>query len=278
MVVHPLHMVPSLPEAYSATLVDFFVDAFTKTVGWGYPLEAELASILHAILFAFYRGWHSLCVESDSILAIHTLLKCIQIVPWRIQGLWSKTQMAHPYMYITYSHILREGNQATDSLAKLHSDERCNATILTSIRETDQLALGLFSGSVRELLILGRLGFSGRPSPPTSTIVIRWRPPQAGWYKVNVDGSVPISPGPLFAGAIFRNSRGFFVAALSKPMGWGYPSRRNYHPSFMLSFLPLTGAGILFGWNLTPLWPFTLFNTVFRLYPDGCKGFGRKLS
>ncbi|KAL8480330.1 hypothetical protein ACS0TY_027030 [Phlomoides rotata] len=55
------------------------------------------------------------------------------------------------------------------------------------------------------------------------TIVIRWRPPQAGWYKVNVDGSVPNSPGPSFAGAIFRNSRGFFVAAFSKSVGWGYP-------------------------------------------------------
>ncbi|KAL8502778.1 hypothetical protein ACS0TY_021769 [Phlomoides rotata] len=46
----------------------FFIAAFTKTVGWGYPLEAELASILHAILFTFDRGWHSLWVESDSIL------------------------------------------------------------------------------------------------------------------------------------------------------------------------------------------------------------------
>ncbi|KAL8535255.1 hypothetical protein ACS0TY_011033 [Phlomoides rotata] len=50
----------------------FFVAAFTKSVGWGYPLEAELASILHAILFAFDRGWHSLWVESDFTLAIHT--------------------------------------------------------------------------------------------------------------------------------------------------------------------------------------------------------------
>ncbi|KAL8555717.1 hypothetical protein ACS0TY_003507 [Phlomoides rotata] len=57
------------------------------------------------------------------------------------------------------------------------SIQRCMATILTSIRETDQLALSHFLGSVRELLILGWLGLSGRPSPPTSTIIIRWRPP-----------------------------------------------------------------------------------------------------
>ncbi|KAL8492492.1 hypothetical protein ACS0TY_023897 [Phlomoides rotata] len=83
--------------------------------------------------------------------------------------------------------------------------------------------LGHTSGSVRELLIFGRLGLSARPSPPTSTTVIRWKPPQTGWYKVNVDGSAPSSPGPLFAGAIFRNSRGFFVAAFTKTVGWGYP-------------------------------------------------------
>ncbi|KAL8527722.1 hypothetical protein ACS0TY_005534 [Phlomoides rotata] len=103
------------------------------------------------------------------------------------------------------------------------SIQRCMAFVIASIKETDQVTLGHFSGSVRELLILGCLGLSGCPSPPTSTTVIRWRPPQAGWYKVNVDGSAPISPGPIFAGAIFRNSRGFFVAAFSKSVGWGFP-------------------------------------------------------
>ncbi|KAL8470589.1 hypothetical protein ACS0TY_033223 [Phlomoides rotata] len=99
----------------------------------------------------------------------------------------------------------------------------CMAFIVASIKETDQVALGHFSGSVRELLILGRLGLFGCPAPPTSSMVIRWRPPQAGWYKVNVDGSAPVSPGPLFAGAIFRNLRGFFVAGFSKSVGWCFP-------------------------------------------------------
>ncbi|KAL8487914.1 hypothetical protein ACS0TY_024272 [Phlomoides rotata] len=102
------------------------------------------------------------------------------------------------------------------------STQSCMAKIMSSIRETDHLAFGHFSATVRELMILGRLGLSGRPSPPTSTIAIRWRPPQAGWTKVNVDGSAPISPGPIFAGAVFRNSRGFFMAAFSKSVGRGY--------------------------------------------------------
>ncbi|KAL8523957.1 hypothetical protein ACS0TY_013787 [Phlomoides rotata] len=87
-----------------------------------YPLEAELASILHAIFFAFDRGWHSVWVESDSVLAIQTLQKHIQIVPWRLQGLWNKTHAALPHMCITFSHILWEGNQAADTLAKLHTN------------------------------------------------------------------------------------------------------------------------------------------------------------
>ncbi|KAL8529411.1 hypothetical protein ACS0TY_006734 [Phlomoides rotata] len=62
-----------------------------ERLGWGYPLEAELTSILHAILFTFDRGWHSLWVESDSILAIQTLQRSIQLVPWRLHGLSSKT-------------------------------------------------------------------------------------------------------------------------------------------------------------------------------------------
>ncbi|KAL8523962.1 hypothetical protein ACS0TY_013791 [Phlomoides rotata] len=60
----------------------------------------------------------------------------------------------------------------------------CLTFILASIRETDLLALGHMDGSVRELVILGRLRLSGRPPPLKIIIVIRWKPPQAGWYKL----------------------------------------------------------------------------------------------
>ncbi|KAL8546873.1 hypothetical protein ACS0TY_006549 [Phlomoides rotata] len=69
----------------------FFVAAFSREVGWGFPLEAEIAAILHATLFAFEWGWHSLWVESDSILTIQSLQRSIQLVPWRLQGLWGRT-------------------------------------------------------------------------------------------------------------------------------------------------------------------------------------------
>ncbi|KAL8535235.1 hypothetical protein ACS0TY_011019 [Phlomoides rotata] len=79
------------------------------------------------------------------------------------------------------------------------------------------------TGSVHELLILDRLGVRESP-PPTHTItVIRWKPSSAGWTKVNMDGCAPSSPGTLFAGAVFRNLRGFFVATFSREVGWGFP-------------------------------------------------------
>ncbi|KAL8511863.1 hypothetical protein ACS0TY_018337 [Phlomoides rotata] len=103
------------------------------------------------------------------------------------------------------------------------STQRSFAFVLASIKEMGQLDLGHMVSSVNELIILSRLGLSGRPAPPRSTTVIRWKPPHRGWIKMNMDGSVPSSPGSLFAGAIFRNSRGFFVAAFTKTVVWGYP-------------------------------------------------------
>ncbi|KAL8493185.1 hypothetical protein ACS0TY_024410 [Phlomoides rotata] len=78
-------------------------------------------------------------------------------------------------------------------------------------------------GSVCELFKLGRLGISGCSALARTTTVIRWKPPQVGWFKVNIDGSAPSFLGPLFTGAIFRNSRGFFMAAFTKSVRWGYP-------------------------------------------------------
>ncbi|KAL8492511.1 hypothetical protein ACS0TY_023916 [Phlomoides rotata] len=103
------------------------------------------------------------------------------------------------------------------------SVHRSLAYILASIKESAPIVRGHIVGSVRELIILGRLGISGHSAPVLTTTVIHWKPPHADWIKVNVDGSAPSSPGPLFVGAIFRNSRGFFMAAFSNSVGWGYP-------------------------------------------------------
>ncbi|KAL8507329.1 hypothetical protein ACS0TY_018029 [Phlomoides rotata] len=97
------------------------------------------------------------------------------------------------------------------------------AFIIASIKEAGNSVHGHMSGTVRELLILDRLGVRGHPPPPHTTTVTRWRPPSMGWTKVNVDGSTPSSLGTLFVGAVFRSSRGFFVAAFARDVGWCFP-------------------------------------------------------
>ncbi|KAL8535289.1 hypothetical protein ACS0TY_011059 [Phlomoides rotata] len=62
-----------------------------------------------------------------------------------------------------------------------------------------------------------------RPSRRRVLTSVRWKPPQAGWYKANVDGSVSSAPGCVYAGVIFRNSLGFFAGAFYTRIGPGYP-------------------------------------------------------
>ncbi|KAL8535243.1 hypothetical protein ACS0TY_011027 [Phlomoides rotata] len=100
----------------------FFVGAFCTRTRRGYLVEAELAAILHSILYAHSQGWHFLWVESDSILAVDTLLGKIPLVPWRLHILWCKVMVAASDMMIMYSHVYREANQAVDSLAKLQRE------------------------------------------------------------------------------------------------------------------------------------------------------------
>lgn len=98
----------------------------------------------------------------------------------------------------------------------------CMVQILACVREAGSLNLGFSDGSSRDLMIIRRLRMHGSFKPPLTAMIIRWRPPDPGWYKVNVDGSVDTSPGELFGGALFRNSRGFFVAAFTRKVGWGF--------------------------------------------------------
>ncbi|KAL8520014.1 hypothetical protein ACS0TY_010814 [Phlomoides rotata] len=48
---------------------------------------------MHAILFAFDHGWFSLWVESDSILAIQTIQKHIQIVLGGCKGFGARYRL-----------------------------------------------------------------------------------------------------------------------------------------------------------------------------------------
>ncbi|KAL8556929.1 hypothetical protein ACS0TY_004414 [Phlomoides rotata] len=59
----------------------FFVGTFCTHIGRGNPLEAELAVILHSIIYAHAQGWLFLWVESDSSLVVDTVQKKIPLIP-----------------------------------------------------------------------------------------------------------------------------------------------------------------------------------------------------
>ncbi|KAL8523724.1 hypothetical protein ACS0TY_013625 [Phlomoides rotata] len=91
------------------------------------------------------------------------------------------------------------------------------------IYQTDHLQIGCTEQDTREWTIMCRLRIAGRTRPPVSVVLVRRKPPDLEWYKVNIDGSSLLSPGQIFAGGIFRNNRGFFVAVFTKSIGWGFP-------------------------------------------------------
>ncbi|KAL8480410.1 hypothetical protein ACS0TY_027079 [Phlomoides rotata] len=91
--------------------------------------------------------------------------------------------------------------------------------------------------------------------------------------------AVPMS---LMSPSLQGLSSGTHVVSLwwLSPSPWDEvsPWRRNWHPFFMLSILPLTMAGTLFGWSPTPSWPSTPSRNVFRLCTGGSRDFGKRLS
>lgn len=53
----------------------------------------------------------------------------------------------------------------------------------------------------------------------TSIVHLKWEPPPVGWFKVNIDGASIKNPGMAGIGAVIRNHKGEFVAALAKNIG-----------------------------------------------------------
>ncbi|KAL8497872.1 hypothetical protein ACS0TY_021282 [Phlomoides rotata] len=102
-------------------------------------------------------------------------------------------------------------------------------------------------GSISELLIARSLGIPIRPSRRWVPISVRWRGPQAGWYKANVDRSVSSAPGCMYVGVIFRNSRCFFAGAFCTHIGRGYPLEAEL-AAILHSILYAHAQGWLFLW------------------------------
>lgn len=112
--------------------MDFFVAAFSITLGKGLDIDAEILADLHGIMFAYARGWTNLWLESNSELDVKLLRSNGNNILWRISACWDKLRTIRANINLQVSHVYREGNSIGgniviselihDSLAKLHSD------------------------------------------------------------------------------------------------------------------------------------------------------------
>lgn len=53
----------------------------------------------------------------------------------------------------------------------------------------------------------------------TSTIYIRWKPPELNWIKINMDVASKGNARPAGAGIICRNCEGNLLKAMAAPLG-----------------------------------------------------------
>lgn len=97
---------------------DSYCFAFSCNLGECAVLVAELWAILYGVCLAWARGFRSISIESDSLLAITLLNKgCPICHPCHalVNQIKHTIGRAHD---IRFSHVLREANQAADILAK----------------------------------------------------------------------------------------------------------------------------------------------------------------
>lgn len=100
----------------------FFVTAFSVCLGTGIALDAEVLAGMHGVIFAKARGWNSLWLETDSVLAKKILTVDGKLIQWRIRPAWRRYEESRRQVTLQVSHIHREGNAIADMLAKLHID------------------------------------------------------------------------------------------------------------------------------------------------------------
>ncbi|KAK3221956.1 hypothetical protein Dsin_008981 [Dipteronia sinensis] len=98
--------------------------------------------------------------------------------------------------------------------------------VFSGFQRRSPLTLGvLFSGigcmhnCVDDLLILHRIGLSGRPGKAPVIRSVVWSPPALGWIKVNTDGAALGSPCVGGFVGVFRTCKSFVKACFAVPLG-----------------------------------------------------------
>lgn len=66
-----------------------------------------------------------------------------------------------------------------------------------------QLSKGVISASMSDFFILQHFKVTGRPRLSDRIKEVRWKPPDWGWIKLNIDGSSIGSPNIAVIGVIF---------------------------------------------------------------------------
>ncbi|KAK3221988.1 hypothetical protein Dsin_009013 [Dipteronia sinensis] len=88
-----------------------------------------------------------------------------------------------------------------------------------SVYDANCLVIGCMRNCADDLLILHRLGLSGRPGKAPIIRSVVWSPPAPRWIKVNTDGAALGSPGVGDYGGVFRTCRSFVKACFVVPLG-----------------------------------------------------------
>ncbi|KAL6204387.1 hypothetical protein ACLB2K_021655 [Fragaria x ananassa] len=117
------------PAGYDGIFRDHLgncMGCFAGSMGIAIALEAELQAIIHAVSMTSRKGWQSLWIECDSTIAIRFLANNKCSVPWSLRADWINCRTILSSMQVRFSHILREGNQVADCLAKFGVDMRDN--------------------------------------------------------------------------------------------------------------------------------------------------------
>ncbi|XP_024630743.1 uncharacterized protein [Medicago truncatula] len=94
-----------------------FLGAISSNIGHATALEAEFSACLLAIETAMEMQLNQICLETDSIRVVNAFRKNTGI-PWQMRVRWHNCLKFCNNIDCSCVHVLREGNQVADALAK----------------------------------------------------------------------------------------------------------------------------------------------------------------